>query len=420
MTAAVLLGDVVNDLSCQFCGTELIHTFVDLGKTPLANSYLEGSQLAAPEPCYPLHARVCHVCFLVQVEDAVPAHAIFDDYAYLSSMSQSWLDHAARYSAAAIKRFALGPDSMVVEIASNDGYLLRNFVELGIPCLGVEPAANVAEIAREAGVATETLFFGEKTAQGLAERGFSADLMAANNVLAHVPDLNDFVAGFAALLKPEGVISIEVPHLLNLIEQVQFDTIYHEHFSYLSLFTMEKVFAAHGLRVFDVEQIPTHGGSLRVWICRTEGAHLPIEPNLDAVRLREREALLSSLEGYQGFAPRVQRICDDLIAFLSDQERQGKRVAAYGASAKGNTLFNVAGIGPKQVAFAVDRNPLKQGRYLPGSRIPVYGPEAIREHKPDFVLITPWNIAAEIREQMAEIRDWGGRFVVAVPELQLS
>ncbi|MFC7334990.1 class I SAM-dependent methyltransferase [Rhodocista pekingensis] len=405
-------------LSCRACGAPLRHSFVDLGKTPLANSYLDPDRAGRPEPVYDLHARVCDACFLVQVEDVVPAEAIFTDYAYFSSYSESWVEHARRYALGMIERFGLDGRSQVVEVASNDGYLLRHFVAAGIPVLGIEPAANVAAVARAQGVPTETVFFGRETAGALRDRGLTADLIAANNVLAHVPDINGFVAGIATLLKPAGVWTVEFPHLLNLIEQVQFDTIYHEHFSYLSLLAVESILERNGLRAFDVEELPTHGGSLRVFVGHRGGPH-GSRPGLDAVRAREARAGLDRLETYAGFGERVRKVRDDLLDFLARARREGRSVAAYGAAAKGNTLLNYCGIGTDDIRFVVDRSPHKQGRLLPGSHIPILPPEAVERERPDYLLILPWNLREEIAGAMAGIRGWGGRFVVAIPHLEV-
>jgi len=404
---------------CRFCHTPLKHTFVDLGETPLANSYLTGEQLHLEEPTYPLHARVCNQCFLVQVDDVVPPDVIFSRYAYFSSYSTTWMNHARNFVKSAVNRFDLNSESMVVEIASNDGYLLRNLMEWQIPCLGVEPARNVAEIAIRAGIPTEVIFFGRETAFRLAACGNSADLIVANNVLAHVPDLNDFVAGLKILLKNSGVISIECPHLLKLIEGNQFDTIYHEHFSYFSLYTLESVFHAHGLHIFDVEELPTHGGSLRFYICH-EGSERPdIATNIQKVRRAEAAAKMNTLEGYTGFIEKVKKTCWDLSQFLTQESGKGKMVAAYGAAAKGNTLLNLCGIKTDRIPFVVDKNPTKQGCYLPGSHILVTAPEKIFEMKPDYLLILPWNIAEEVREQMQDIRTWGGQFITAIPNVKV-
>jgi SAM-dependent methyltransferase len=405
--------------ACNFCGTELNDTFVDLGAMALANSYLDDADLAKPEPRYPLHARVCRSCFLVQVEPAVPAEEIFSDYAYFSSYSESWVAHARAYASMAASRFGLGPDSLVAEVASNDGYLLKHFVAAGIPVLGIEPAANVAKVAEENGVRSEVAFFGKETAERLRARGLAADLMAANNVLAHVPDLNDFVGGFPILLKPDGVLTFEFPHLLNLINEVQFDTIYHEHFSYLSLLAVEKILAAHGMAVFDVEELPTHGGSLRVYARHADCARHADGPGLGAVRRKEKDAALDQPGAYAGFEPRVVAVREALLNFLRTARDEGKTVAAYGAAAKGNTLLNYCGVGADLIPFVVDRSPAKQGHYLPGSHIPIFGPEKIAAEKPDYVLILPWNLRDEIMAEMAHVLGWGGRFVTAIPELRI-
>ncbi len=406
-------------LTCRSCGAELKHTFVDLGATPLANSYLSASELEKPEPRYPLHARVCESCFLVQVESAVPAEEIFGDYAYFSSYATTWVDHARKFAHAAIERFGLDQNNLVVEVASNDGYLLRHFVDAGVPVLGVEPAANVAEAAVAAGVPTEVRFFGEAFARELMDRRQEADLLVGNNVLAHVPDLNDFVAGLALLLKPAGVLSMEFPHLLRLIEEVQFDTIYHEHFSYLSFLAVERVFSRHGLSIFDVERLSTHGGSLRIFACRTDGVDHPRTAAIETLRQEEKNARLDRLEGYAGFTKRVEAVKADLLDFLATAKAAGNTVVAYGAAAKGNTLLNTCGVDGGLIAYAVDRNPHKQGHYLPGSHLPIHSPDRIFETRPDFVLILPWNLKDEIVASMAGIRDWGGRFVVAVPRLRV-
>ncbi len=405
---------------CRFCKTPLVHTFLDLGRQPLANSYLTAEQLAAgTEQAYPLHVRVCHKCFLVQADDAVPADAIFDDaYAYFSSYSTSWVEHARRYAVAMAERFGLGPESLVVEVASNDGYLLQHFVEMDIPVLGVEPTANTAEAARARGVPTEVMFFGERTGQLLAAQGYEADLMAANNVLAHVPDIADFVAGFREMLKDEGALTFEFPHLLNLIEKVQFDTIYHEHFSYLSLLAVEQVLRANGLRPFDVERLSTHGGSLRLFCCHMGSGH----EETDALRdLREAEhaAGFDRIETYAGFAPKVEAVRESFRAFLAAEKAAGRRIAAYGAAAKGNTFLNYCGTTTDDVVAVFDASPAKQGRFLPGSHLPILEPAAVREVRPDDLLILPWNLKDEIMGQLAFIGDWGGRFVTASPETRV-
>ncbi|MFI4951209.1 MAG: methyltransferase domain-containing protein, partial [Caulobacterales bacterium] len=377
--------------ACRFCGTPLVHTFLDLGRQPLANSYLTAEQLAAgAEPTYPLHVRVCHACFLVQADDAVPADVIFDGaYAYFSSYSTTWVEHARRYAAAMVERFGLGPESLVVEVASNDGYLLQHFVEMDVPVLGVEPTANTAEAARARGVRTEVAFFNATTGRDLAARGDRADLMAANNVLAHVPAIGDFTAGFREVLKDEGVATFEFPHLLNLIDQVQFDTIYHEHFSYLSLLAVEQVLRANGLRPFDVERLATHGGSLRLFCCHM-GAGYEETPALLALREVEHSAGLDSIETYAGFAPKVAAVRDSFRAFLAGEKAASRRLAAYGAAAKGNTFLNYCGATADDIVAVFDASPAKQGRFLPGSHLPILPPAAVRRMRPDDLLILPW------------------------------
>jgi hypothetical protein len=406
--------------ACRFCKTPLIHTFVDLGLQPLANSYLTAEQLAAgTERAYPLHARVCHKCFLVQVDDVVPAAAIFDEaYAYFSGYSTSWVEHARRYAVAMAERFGLGPESLVIEVASNDGYLLQHFVAMDVPALGIEPTANTAEAAIARGVPTEVRFFNVATGRDLAQRGLRADLMVANNVLAHVPDIGDFVGGFREALKDEGVLTFEFPHLLNLIEQVQFDTIYHEHYSYLSLVAVEQVSAASGLRPFDVELLPTHGGSLRLFCCHAGAGHEETDA-LRALRGAEHAAKLDRLEGYAGFTPRVEAVRGGFRAYLAEAKAQGRRVAAYGAAAKGNTFLNYCGTTADDIVASFDANPAKQGRFLPGSHVPILAPGAVAEVRPDDLLIMPWNLKDEIMGQMGLIRDWGGRFVIASPEVRI-
>jgi SAM-dependent methyltransferase len=411
------LEGVVSGPACRSCDAPLTRTFLDLGNQPLANSYLTTEQLAAGDDAvYPLHARVCDSCRLVQIEAVVTPEAIFSDYAYFSSYSDSWVAHAQRYAADAIARLGLGPGSLVVEIASNDGYLLRHFVAAGVPVLGIEPAANVAEVAIASGIPTDVRFFGRAVAEDVVADGRTADLVVANNVLAHVPGLNDFVSGVATLLADDGVFTVEAPHLLELIQQVQFDTIYHEHLCYFSLLSLRPLFERHGLRIFDVERLSTHGGSLRLWAARAASEH-PTEPSVQAVLDAEIAAGLAGPDGYAGFAPRVADVTNALHDFLAAQRAAARSVAAYGAAAKGNTLLNTAGVSTDDVAFVVDRNPHKQGHYLPGSHLPILGPEAVRERRPDALLILPWNLRDEITAQMAEIRSWGGRFVVPIPQL---
>ena len=405
--------------ACRFCGRPLALTFVDLGASPLANAYLEPADLERPETFYPLHARVCEGCWLVQLPAAATPEEIFGDYAYFSSYSDSWLAHAERFAAAAIARWGLGAESRVVEIASNDGYLLRFFAARGVPVLGVEPAANVAAAAEAAGIPTVAEFFGRRLAGELAAAGEGADLLIGNNVFAHVPDLNDFTAGLAALLEPEGVLSLEFPHLLRLIAGRQFDTVYHEHFSYFSFTAARAVLAAHGLAVFDVEELPTHGGSLRV-LARHAGAGGG-EPAARVAELlaREEEAGLTTPEPYRAFAEEARSLKRRLLAFLIEVRERGRTIAGYGAPAKAATLLTYCGVGPDLLPYTVDRSPHKQGRYLPGSRIPIHPPARIAETRPDYLWILPWNLRAEIASQMAGIREWGGRFVVAVPEVEV-
>lgn len=405
---------------CRFCRTPLTHTLVDLGRQPLANSNLTAEELAAgTERTYPLHARVCANCFLVQVDDPVAADEIFDSgYAYFSSYSASWVEHARRYAEAMIERFGLGADSLVVEVASNDGYLLQHFKAAGVPVLGIEPTANTAQAAIDRGVPTEVMFFHGETGKALAARGVRADLMAANNVLAHVPDIDGFVAGFREVLKPQGVLTFEFPHFLNMLEMVQFDTIYHEHFSYLSLLAVAQVLRANGLRAFDVELLPTHGGSLRLFCAHEASDHVETEA-LKTLRAREAAAGLHRLETYEGYAARVDAVRASFLDFLKGARGQGKTVAAYGAAAKGNTFLNYAGVTQADIVAAFDANPHKQDRFLPGSHVPIFAPEKVAEIKPDYVLILPWNLKDEIMGQLAYIRDWGGRFVIASPVTQV-
>lgn len=405
--------------NCRFCGTPLTESFADLGKTPLANSYVDPAHAGTPDPVYPLHARVCGECLLVQVEDVVPAEHIFSDYAYFSSYSKSWVDHARNYADMAIERFGLDQSSSVIEVASNDGYLLQHFAARDIPVLGIEPAANVARVAEAKGIETRTAFFGAAFAQALRDEGIQANLLAGNNVLAHVPDLNDFVSGLAQLLAEDGVLTMEFPHLLRLIEDVQFDTIYHEHYSYFSLLVVERVFAQHGLRVFDVQELSTHGGSLRVFAGRADGPDRGESAGLENVRASETAARLGQLKTYAGFQPRVECVRDDLLAFLERARTDGKTVAAYGAAAKGNTLLNYSGVDAGQIAFVADVSPEKQNKLLPGSRIPITAPEHLKTAKPDHVLILPWNLKSEITSSHSYVRDWGGDFVIAVPQLMV-
>lgn len=404
--------------TCRFCSAPLAVTFADLGLSPLANSYVEPEALTQGERFFPLHTYLCEKCLLVQLPEVESPEAIFSDYAYFASYSESWLAHARAYSDAMVERFALGPQSLVVEIASNDGYLLRWFHQRGIPVLGVEPAANVAQAAEALGIPSRVRFFGSDFARELVAEGIRADLLVGNNVLAHVPGLNDFVAGLATLLLPQGVLTMEFPHLLRLMDEGQFDTIYHEHFSYFSFRTVRQVFAAAGIELFDVEELPTHGGSLRIYGQRAEGGR-PVGPRVADLLAREEAAGLGRVDTYRAFERRVRDVKRDLVRFLLDAAEQGKTVVGYGAPAKGNTLLNYCGVRSDLVAYTVDRSPHKQGRFLPGTRIPIHGPERILETRPDYVLILPWNLKDEIVGQMAAVRSWGGRFVVAVPRLQV-
>lgn len=404
---------------CLFCGENLHYTFVDLGMSPLCESYVSSEQLNMMEPFYPLHVRVCGNCFLVQLEEYVDPQNIFTEYAYFSSYSSDWLKHAENYVEMAASRFGLNQSSLVVEVASNDGYLLQYCVARGIPALGIEPARNVAEVAIQKGVPTRVEFFGEQTARLLAAEGKSADLLLGNNVLAQVPDINDFVKGLKILLKPEGVITIEFPHLMRLMEENQFDTIYHEHFFYFSFITAEKIFAAHGLTLFDVEELPTHGGSLRIFARHSENVSREVTPKVHELRAREVASGITRLDSYGDFAEKVKETKRKLLHFLISARREGKSIAGYGAPGKGNTLLNYCGIRTDFLDYTVDRNPYKQGKFLPGTHIPIYGPEKIMETKPDYLLILPWNFKEEIMEQNSYIREWGGKFVIPIPEVRI-
>jgi len=402
---------------CRFCGTRLDRTFIDLGMSPLCETYPSASDLNQGETYYPLHVYVCDACLLVQLEEYERPEKIFGDYPYFSSYSVSWLKHAENYCDKMIAKLGLTEKSLVVEAASNDGYLLQYFVRRNIPVLGIEPAGNVAKVAVERGVPTLVRFLGERTAASLATEGRRADLVLGNNVLAQVPDLNDFVEGLNILLKPLGVLTLEFPHLLRLIERNEFDTIYHEHFSYFSMITVMRILEAHGLKVFDVEELSTHGGSLRVYACRAENQAWKIEAGVEHIIGLEKTAGLDSPAGYAGFAKQVLQTKLALVEFLLAAARQGKTVAGYGAPGKSATLLHYCGIGKDLIAYTVDRSPHKQGRYLPGTHIPIYHPDRIRETKPDYVVILPWNLKDEIIEQLQFIRQWGGRFVVPIPEV---
>jgi SAM-dependent methyltransferase len=407
------------DSRCRFCGQNLHFTFVDLGMSPLCESYVNVEHLNMMEPFYPLHVYVCGTCFLVQLEEYVDPQKIFTEYAYFSSYSSEWLKHAESYVEMAVARFGLDQSTLVVEVASNDGYLLQYCVARGIPALGIEPACNVAEVAIKKGVPTRMEFFGEKTANLLAAEGKSADLLLGNNVLAQVPDINDFVKGMKILLKPDGVITMEFPHLMRLMEENQFDTIYHEHFSYFSFIAVEKIFAAHGLTLFDVEELPTHGGSLRIFARHSNNAFPEVGPRVHELRAREEAAGITRLDSYGDFTENVKETKRKLLDFLILAKRQGKRIAGYGAPGKGNTLLNYCGIRTDFIDFTVDRNPYKQGKFLPGTHIPIYGPEKIRETRPDYLLILPWNFKDEIMAQNAYISDWGGKFLIPIPEVTI-
>lgn len=406
--------------TCRHCGTKLHREFLDLGYAPPSNAYLEASDLSAPEVTYPLRLMVCDTCFLVQTQDYTDAESLFaNDYAYFSSTSKGWLTHAAHYSEMITKRLGLGQDSFVVEVASNDGYLLRNFVETGIPSLGIEPTRSTAQAAEALGIDVLQEFFGEALALKFTEDGRQADLIIGNNVYAHVPDINDFTRGLKQLLKPEGVITLEFPHLMRLVEFCQFDTVYHEHFSYLSLGTVSRIFAAAGLRVFDVEELPTHGGSLRIYGCHSNSGHRDSDA-LQRLLAEEKDRGMTTPDFYENFQQRAENIKDQLLEFLLDAKRNGKKVAAYGAAAKGNTLLNFSGVRPDLVSFVCDAAPAKQGKFLPGSHIPIFPPDMLNARHVDYILILPWNIAAEVRSQLAGQLPDTVTFVTAVPELRLS
>lgn len=406
-------------MNCRHCATPLRHTFLDLGFAPPSNAYLTAEDLARPEKYYPLRVKVCDQCWLVQTEDYAQADELFSaDYAYFSSTSSSWLAHARAYCEQVTERFGLGPHSYVVEVASNDGYLLRNFVDAGVPCLGIEPTASTAAAAEALGIPVLREFFGEALARQLAAEGRNADLIAGNNVYAHVPDINDFTRGLAALLKPEGVVTLEFPHLLQLIRHTQFDTVYHEHFSYLSLGVVQRIFAAAGLRVWDVEELPTHGGSLRVYGCRA-GATRAVTDRVAEVLAQEQAEGLERAETYTAFQARADKVKDGLLAFLIEQKRAGKRMVAYGAAAKGNTLLNYAGVKPDLLPYVCDAAAAKQGKYLPGSHVPICAPQRLFDEKPDVVLILPWNLSAEVSQLLEPLLKLGTRCAVAVPKIRV-
>jgi len=414
--ATQILSSAHIDPKCRFCGQGLRHVFVDLGLSPLANSYLSAEDLNQEERRYPLRVYVCGDCLLVQLEAWETPENIFGDYAYFSSYSDSWLRHAENYVAEMVRRFRIGPAQQVVEVASNDGYLLQYFRERGVPVLGIEPARNVAEAARAKGIPTQSVFFGEETARDLRSQGIVADLLVGNNVLAHVPDLNDFVEGIRIALADHGVVTMEFPHLMRLMDDCQIDTIYHEHYSYFSFLAVEKVFGAHGLAVFDVEQLPTHGGSLRIYAQHRNSGRHSQTARVAELRHREVRENFGRLEHYLSFGRRAEFIKRQLREFLEVARRSGKRVACYGAPAKGNTLLNYCGIGTELIDYTVDRSPHKQGRYLPGSHIPIYAPEKIMETRPDYILILPWNLRDEILTQMGGARAWGAQFIIPIPK----
>ncbi len=404
-------------MKCRHCATELQHVFLDLGFAPPSNAYLTPAKLRAPETTYPLKLFVCDECWLVQTEDYAEAGELFSsDYAYFSSTSKSWLDHSARYAEMITERLGLTKDSFVIEIASNDGYLLKNFVAKDIPCLGIEPTQSTADAAEKLGVPVLREFFGVTTAGALVTEDRTADLICGNNVYAHVPDINDFTRGLKTALKKEGTITLEFPHLMRLIEQNQFDTVYHEHFSYLSLVAVQRIFEAAGLRIWDVEELPTHGGSLRIYGCHADDPR-PTDARVGKILDLESAAGLRNLAVYKDFQAKADKVKDDFVAFLIEQKRAGKSVAAYGAAAKGNTLLNYGGVRGDLISFVCDAAPSKQNKFMPGSHLPIMTPAALLDKKPDFVVILPWNIASEVRQQQKQIADWGGQFVTAVPQL---
>jgi SAM-dependent methyltransferase len=405
-------------VNCRHCGSALHHLFLDLGFAPPSNAYLTTANLREPETYYPLRLYVCDNCWLVQTEDYAKADELFNnDYAYFSSTSRSWLEHAAKYSREIIDKLGLSASSQVMEIAANDGYLLRNFVDAGIPCVGIEPTGGTADAAERLGIPVVREFFGSGLAKKLVEQGKSADLVIGNNVYAHVPDINDFTAGIKTVLKPGGTVTLEFAHLMRLIEHCQFDTVYHEHFSYLSLHTVTQLFSRKGLRVFDVQQLPTHGGSLRVYGCHANDPR-PASAAVAELLAQEGLAGLRNLDVYRAFQARADKVKDDLVRYLIEAKRQGKTVIGYGAAAKGNTLLNYAGVRQDLLPFICDAAPSKQGKFTPGGHIPIVSPDAIPKRTPDVVLILPWNIAEEISAQLRQVREWGGQFVVAVPELR--
>ena len=413
------MNNTVENYKCRFCSSDRVHSMVDLGMSPLCESFLSLEQVNQMEAFYPLHVYVCEECFLVQLEEFVPREDIFTEYAYFSSYASSWVQHAKDYTDMVVERFGLGENNYVVELASNDGYLLQHFVNKSIPALGIEPAANVAKAAIEKGVPTQVLFFDEHSAQKLIKAGKKPDLLIGNNVLAQVPELNSFVKGMKLYLNDAGVITMEFPHLLNLMNENQFDTIYHEHFSYFSLIAVENIFSAHGLTIFDVEEISTHGGSLRIFAAHKEDESKEATQRLNDLRQRELDAGLNTLEAYGAFAEQVKETKRKILDFFIQAKREGKKVAGYGAPGKGNTLLNFCGVRTDFLDFTVDRNPYKHSKFLPGTHIPIFSPEKIQEEKPDYVFILPWNFKDEIVEQNSFIREWGGKFVVPIPEVKV-
>lgn len=408
-------------MNCRFCNTPLNYEFLDLVNAPPSNSFLTFSQLNEPEVYYPLRVLVCDNCFLVQIDEYQKSSAIFNhDYVYFSSFSTSWLSHAKSYCEKVVDRFSLDKNSSVVEIASNDGYLLQYFFERKIPVLGIEPTKNTAKVAMDKGIETITEFFGIDLAEALVKKGVSADLLIGNNVLAHVPDINDFVAGMQHILSPQGTITMEFPHLIQLIDNNQFDTIYHEHFSYLSLFTVQSIFLAKGLEIYDVDEISTHGGSLRIYAKHVGDTSKQISANVINLIQREKSKGVNKLDYYKGFTDKVEQIKLDLLSFLIDQKKKGKKVAGYGAAAKGNTLLNYCGIKKDLISLVVDANPIKQDKFLPGSHIPVVNEEKMKLERPDFVIIFPWNLSVEIKQQLSYIREWGGRFLIPIPTIVID
>ncbi len=407
-------------MNCRFCKTSLTHVFIDLNNSPASNSFLTAEQLSEPEIFYPLKVFVCDKCFLVQVDEYKKSDAIFSsDYVYFSSFSSSWLAHAKQYTQKMTSRFSLNENSKVIEIASNDGYLLQYFKEQNIPVLGIEPTANTAEAAKQKGIESVIDFFGVRLAKELVAKNIKADLLLGNNVLAHVPDIVDFVAGMKIILKEDGIITMEFPHLMQLVENNQFDTIYHEHFSYLSFYTVKQIFESQGLKMFDVEEIPTHGGSLRIYATHKENQQQEISVNVEILLEKEISIGMNSEKYYTNFQQKALKVKLDITAFLIEQKRKNKKVAAYGAAAKGNTLLNFCGIKNDLIDFVVDANPHKQNKFLPASHIPVFNEEYLRNNKPDYVIIFPWNLKKEITNQLNYIKDWGGKFVVAIPELEI-